>query len=283
LLVVLLKYPDIYTSFIYQWLTTMPVLTVFVFLVITMAAIKFILDSRSASSFSIMVATIIAMIVFIGAAKATYYTPRYTFFIYPLFLLLFCASVKYFSDFLFNRNRHRNLFYSAVIILFVFPAEDFEIHHLVNINTAEINFRQSYPAKRAELYYQRDDYRTPAEYINRHREEGDMIISTLSALPFYLEHLDYRFLDYRRVEFSAQSACRGDKALWSNADLIYRDGDLFRIIDDRPGPVWLAMSAHEAFRLNQRIERAYQAKAVYRNLDETIVVYRISAKNLSSP
>jgi uncharacterized membrane protein len=276
LLVVLLKYPDIYTSFIYQWLSAMPWLTVLIFPIIGLGIVVFILAPQQQPVFSVLAATLIIIVMLVGVMEVNYYTPRYTFFIYPLILLLFCASLLKISKLIFKNSSGKIITYSTFLIIFVFVSEDFEFAHLKNIASAEINFRASYNAKLAEVYYDRNDHATPARYINEHSAAGDMVISTLSVVPFYLNHLDYRFIDHRTIEFQAQSACGGTKAIWSNTDLIYRESDLFKIIDSSRTPVWVVMSAGEFFDLNRHFEKTYGVEAVYHNLDDTIVVYRVN-------
>ena len=124
-------------------------------------------------------------------------------------------------------------------LIFCVLTEDFDINHMKKIDRKKVNFRLNYGPSRTRHYYTRRDYRTPAQMINAEIDNTDIVISTLIPVDYYLERLDYIYIDLRSNELPGKIACSGTKELWSNTNLLYKEANLWHILDNHSSTVWI--------------------------------------------
>ncbi len=161
--------------------------------------------------------------------KLPYQETRYTFFIVPLLIILVNYSIYLLFDKLIRRGEIRNVFYAAVILFAFFISKDFSAYHLINIDSAEVNYRMIYPNKYKVHLYRRWDVKTPTDYVKEHMDENDIIIINENSPEFYLPKVDYFSFDYKHKAFLAISVKKGTRERWSNAKMIYTYKDLIRL------------------------------------------------------
>src|SRR3990172_2332879 len=76
-----------------------------------------------------------------------------------------------------NKYTRRIINVIAIIpfVIFIFT-EDFNLQHILNVSSKEINFRIGIYNKLANHWYYRFDIESPAKYVNMMYKEGDVII-----------------------------------------------------------------------------------------------------------
>jgi hypothetical protein len=223
-------------------------------------------------------ATALASVMMVSITNQGYTTTRYTFFLYPLLLLLACTAVWCLARALVRRPAAQILAFYGVMAVFMIPAEDFDVYHLRHVSDPEVNFRTIYQRFRAGHYYQRYDYRSAAESVNAHAERQDVVISLIPVVDFYLDRLDYRFVGFDEDEFPIISACAGTSEIWSNAPLIYRVEDLFeRIGSTTGGATWVIALSGKKNEVDQRLRASFGDSVDRVGIDERILVYRIAS------
>lgn len=277
ILVALFKYPNIFDTFIFPWFYAMPVYTMVTFSVIAFGAMITLVKDRTCqiNYFMMILLTIMILSLLIGIRKTTYVETRYTFFLFPLMIILLISSIYVIYELLFKKKLY--LFMPAVLSIIVYVSmDDFSLRHILSVDERDINYRINYDDKRAAHYYPRYDYRTPAEYINSNRSDGDIVIILDSPFEYYLDHLDYVYVDSEHTEFRARSRASGTIEKWTNANLLYKGSDVVDIIKTSCRTVWLIMASGPMNRFENKLYEYFKEYRVYTGEDGRYDVYRIT-------
>jgi hypothetical protein len=171
--------------------------------------------------------------------------------------------------------------------------EDFGIDHMKKIDSKEVNFRLDYGPSRTRHYYTRRDYRTPALIINEQIKDGDIVISLLTPPDYYLKHLDHIYVNSRSKRLPGVVACSGTKELWSNANLIYKEANLWHILDHHPSTVWIIAASdtpryssgksvkmpRKLRAISEKISQRYNLHPYKTSVDGMIDVYKVDPTN----
>ena len=273
------KFPDIFNQVLLPWFSAMPIMTSLLLALLCLGVLlAFTRGIESPELFRSILAVALGLVMVVGALKTPFTEARYTFFLYPVFLLAACKVLIEIPRFLIRHTPSSRWLGMGFIAIFVLLSEDFGIQHLTRISSPEINFRTIYLPARQLLYYPRQDYASPARYVNENIQDGDLVISLVPVVDFYLDKMDYRFESRESGRFRIISACGGERDIWSNAPLLSKEEELFRLIDGREGQVWvLAYSAlwHYRAKEERMIENKYENALVYASIDKTINVFRI--------
>ena len=265
----LLEFPNIYDHIFWPWYLAFPTFTLIMSFCVVFSlwfSVRFEDDHMK-----IILCVTLVMCMIVGTLETTYIASRYTFFIYPLFLLV----VSYFATRVIFHYTNRIIFPILVMSLILYYAEDFNLNHFINVSQPEVNFRKNYEKDTTILYYKRFDFENTAKYINAHMKSGDIVVSFSNVVDFYLHNpLTYRYLDKNSVEFNALSACDGEREIWSNARLIHTPDELETIVQGNPG-VWVVSSEdtalpREAHLFNSR----YSDHLRYTSIDGSLKVFR---------
>jgi hypothetical protein len=270
-------YPEIYGRVIYPWATAMPVTTV---LLLGLLAVLVLLVIRRPSLYAVestLLGCTLVVLLFLGILETSYIEGRYSFFIYPVLLILAIDALWRITSSL--RGPHfRSALLLVLLGMLMVTAEDFSYSHIQAIGTPEVNFRTRYDEGRKALYMHRRDFSSPAHYVNEHRAPGERVISAVRVSDYYLRQTDLVYIDHRRRSFANYLACGGSRELWSHAPLIYRLEELRDTIESSTQPVWVIVYADDwGGEERQMLQTEYAERRVYRNIDATIDVYLIPA------
>jgi hypothetical protein len=276
-----LKFPDVFNQVLFPWFSAMPITTSLILALLGVGIfMAFSRGTESSEFFRVILAVVVGLVMFVGMLKTPFREARYTFFLYPVFLLAACKVLIEISR-IFTRNPTSARWLGVgLMAIFIFLSEDFGIYHLTHIGSPEINFRTIYPPARQLLYYPRQDYASPSRYINDNIQSGDLVISMIPVADFYLNKMDYRFESRASGRFRIISACGGEREIWSNAPLLSTKEELFNLIDRRERTVWvLAYSGLRQYRAEEEslIEGKYNNYLVYTSIDNAINLFKLPA------
>ena len=283
---VFFNYPNFYQKIFLPWLYGMPLLTIlsFIFIGASLLIVFYRSWKRMGEGKSVLtggeflLAVLIFLVSLVAALKMPYNSTRYTFFIYPLVLLLILYSTMQICNFLFRDRKYILLFYYLLAAGFVLLSADYSIYHLINIDSKEVHFRTIYNHKRATIYFYRNDYVTPAEVINENMNDSDLVVTTQAPIEYYLKRLDYYYRNYKDAEFTGRSRLDGKKEIWTNANLIYTKKDFLNFLQSSKRTIWLSNFSSERFGespLEVELNKKYSKYLYFVNLDSSINVYKI--------
>lgn len=291
--VVLFRYPDFWW-WTKVYLQTIPLFTIISGVLVASNFILIVLDENTNHYKTKFIYYLLLIIVSIMASLNLTIETRYAFFFFPLILLLLVISVynlsvavivkvkKINNLSIFNRPESVTLFFTILMLLYLGLSEDFNLRHLVYIDSKEVNFRMHYNRALANHYYQRWDIRTPSEIINKELKPGDLVIANQLEVQQYLKKIDYIFIDYRNPRLWQQSVLGGKKEKWTNANLLYKLSDLENVLSNTNSTIWFIEYRHNAYRTKELEEISFYEKFgkyfYYSSIDKKINVYKIDKR-----
>lgn len=233
-----LGFPDVLDMVARPWGQAIPILALSILILLMVAASRAIFSERvtSPAERALLVVTLV-MLLLVGVANAPRLETRYSFFLYPVLLLIAVTVLFRAVELLARRSSAAPLLATVVVASWFALAEDFQPRHLMNIDSAEINFRQGMKPRVASHYYGRSDIRATAEWLAAHANPHvDLLISGpgIARLDFYYPNLDFVYVDPSDQRLRAWSCQRGTVERWSNLPLVYRPAELEARIQASP-------------------------------------------------
>ena len=280
LLVVLLKYPDIFGQILYPWMQTIPILTIISAFIICFGFCQLMNKPfEKHVGFRLLLSIALILCLFVGTVRTLYHETRYIFFLYPIIILIVTDSIRRLAELTGGNTRKSKVLLLIFILIYVACSEDFSVYHMRKIDSKEVNFRINYDFFKARHYYIRMDYRCPAQIVNENIDDGHIVITTLSPTEYYLNFLDYIYIDYCSGKFWGRIACAGTRDLWTNSKLIYKEDRLYNVVDHHPSTVWLIAASEKAkyrSRTSKKINEKYREYIFGKSVDGMINVYKIN-------
>lgn len=278
-----LGWPDFYTPILTPWLLEFPGITMVGFIAVIYQLLRIVRSpvDEIASHPTFIIAVVCCAV---GALHSQYVSTRYLFFLYPLLL---CTIALTLQDVAFavagrlKRTRaHRvDLIVSSVCVLAFGLSRDFNIKHLLTVDSEDVRFRTGAYASFARTWYGRWDFESPARFVDRNvRPAADdrIIVVGLGVVQYYLNADCALYLDRGDSRFAIVSRQLGTKDLWSGERLLSTERDLLHYTQGT-GRVWLVRSVASSqvdvsSVWNNRLE---SSEIVYTSRDSRIEVLRI--------
>jgi hypothetical protein len=283
----LFNYPDVYYKVVRPWLDTIPITTVVMVTLLTPLLWVSVAQRKETSEqltptrylFSILI--ILALLV--GLLKQPYHITRYTYFLYPIVLVLASMSIVRLSRRIDRRSPRWAPFIMVGGLAILFVTEDFGVEHLVRINEPEVRYRLQYDDVLAGHYYKRWDFRGAAEFTNEHLSPNDKVLVFHQTLPHYLDQTDGIFIRKFSKTHSIVWGCGGTRELWSNAPLLDENHEVREFIETNKAATWLIMHTSQ-YRWRDPLESTlvqdFDLKPSYTSVDGNLAVYRVSGEEL---
>jgi hypothetical protein len=279
----LFNYPDVYYKILQPWLSAIPITTVLLAALIAPLFLLSLGDNRINSGqldptrylFSIL----IVLVLLVGALKQPYISTRYTYFLYPILLVLASVSIRELTRKTFQTApRRARWIIISIPVLFLFT-EDFSAKHLIRINEPDIRFRLQYSHALSAHYYNRWDFRNTGDYINRQISPGEDVIVFHQALAHYLHQIDGIFIRKGSTIHSIVWGCGGTRELWSNAPLLDENHEVYERIMSGVKGTWLIMhTPQDPWRdpLETELIDRFELEPRYISIDGNLAVYYLS-------
>ena len=269
LLVIFFKYPDIHTKIIHQWFSVIPYTTLLLGATVIFGLFYGLKnkDLRFEGLY-LVTAFVFICVLLVSVLNTTYYEIRYTFFLFPLVVVIAISCVSI----ILNQFSPKLKFPAQVMLIFSYLiiSDDVSFERMMKIDDPS----KEYTSK----YWFRRDFKTPAEYINVEFGKGDTIVTTIAAPGYYLDKLDFIYQDPLGVEFQGISACGGNNELWTNASLLYTKPQLVQLISSSDNTIWVL--AHNTNYTHQNevekfLELNYKKYLRYTSVDKRLNVYGV--------
>lgn len=193
--IVFFGWPDFYQPTIWPWIHSLPLLTV-----IFLAALAWHLaNQRRESVTSILGHPMIIILGVFGSIavidpimQPVPKTTRFFYHIYPFMILLIVMACYELVRNTAGRvvGPKGQVLVSGFVAMGLFAVtEDFNLRQLTHINSPEVTFRIGEFKRYAEHWFWRFDDRSPADFLNSHRNEVDALVVSVHAraLPYYLD------------------------------------------------------------------------------------------------
>jgi hypothetical protein len=278
----LISFPDLIDSFLYPWLLSIPLMLV-VLLFGSGLALANGLFSRNYeySGIRLLLTIVIVSLTVIGAVTIRYTETRYSFHLYPLLVIL---SLFGFAHFMIGSTKTERLvkrWAPLVFLCLFFLSSDFALDHMVRIGTYDANFRIGYSSARAQHYYQRFDFKSPADFVNRRAAPSDVVIMTSEVVTQYLSTSNRKmnsfvYLHKTDERYKSQACDFGNLERWTGLPLLSEVGDIEALAETNPGSrLWL-VADHYALRStlpHEYLTTVARYEQVFASPDEKFRVY----------
>ncbi len=186
---------------------------------------------------------LLLLLFIVTIINTQWFETRYFFFLYPLFLICLLISINEIAEIIIkNSQSFRTVFILFIGAIFFIVSEDINAHHLLNIDSAEINFRKNMNDDLKSHFYPRWNTREISDIINNKSDKDDIIISNEKICSFYLDRLDNIYVDYMSNDFLIQSVNHGKNERWTNASLIYNLDDFYELLFNNKKNIWLIVN-----------------------------------------
>lgn len=270
---VLFYYPTGLPGILYTWIKVYPFLIAFLTVFIIIGAV---ISGRQDENitFKLNLAIVLFLLTIVGSLAIRKGT-RYTFFLYPIVILLAIDAMNSLASKAFKSKIKSKL---AVIIIFFFvflSSKDFNLHHLYFSDSAAYAFKIDFHPKLKSHFIMRRDYKGVAAYIDKHVHADDIVISAHQAVHFYTSKVNYILLGHKNRSFKAYTACNGKKDIWTNADLIYNSEQLFDILDNSHHDIWIVVNMLTPRYDEELVTIRYKDNLVFSAQDGILGIYKI--------
>jgi hypothetical protein len=284
------NYPHFYDIIVEQFLEAVPIYFALSVLFMIGYFMFFFIEkyknkSEKFGGESFVISIVLLMVLGVTSLNVPYNTTRYSFFFYPLIILMVVHSMYKLSHRVFSRKEMALPFFGIMVIGFIAVTEDYDFNHLAHTGSKEIYLRMNFNDDLAAHYYSRDDASSPAEFVNSHLKADDIVITTVIQTEHYLKKLDYFYLDYNSKRLFLLSIENGTRELWTNANLLYHENDLIEVIKKSSRDVWMIVKVPEKHddSIEAKIATIYQKDLFYKSFDKRINVYRIQKNSIGNP
>ena len=276
-----LRYPDLFLKVWVPWRGVMPGLGVAI-VVVSIAAVLSVLMSQREShkdrGYVLLFGITLTLLVGAASAHQPYYATRYTFFLYPLFMVMLVQGVVVLANRWTAGRVHAAIPVALVGLLFL-ASVDFKPGHLLHIDRPEYLYRTGYDIALQEHLNRRWDFRSVGDALNAGARPEDLVISTVyPVMPYYSSLIDLVYLDHSSQRIWAVSACAGQRDLWSNLPLKFDPDELREIVQTAKRPVWIALmtDGHSAqTKIEAELLATYGKSEVFRSIDGYVALLRI--------
>jgi Dolichyl-phosphate-mannose-protein mannosyltransferase len=227
----LFGFPDVYDAIIRPWGRTLPILSVGLALALVFLFAKALAArSESPDPIAVLLTVILVIVLVVGATPTGRIETRYTFFLYPLLIVLAVTALTTLINRLQVLRRAPIALCAAIPLLCFGATEDFQPNHLVAVDSADVNFRVGMSASRAAHYYPRNDMRVVGQWLATHVQSGDVVITGIPNLDQYYDGFDYFFLERGDSRYDAYVCHDGHTERWTNHPLLYTEDELKPIV-----------------------------------------------------
>lgn len=157
----LMSFPELLYSFLFSWLSSMPLLTLVLLAGTGLALFLAIFLVRySQPEFRFVFVAVILSVVVIGAAQTMYAETRYSFHVFPLMIILALAGFSGALGAFGGKPALLSRWIPAVFLCLFALSSEFAVRHMMQISSYATNFRAGYDTSTTRHYYPRFDFRS---------------------------------------------------------------------------------------------------------------------------
>lgn len=217
-------YPPIKYSVVAPFMRAIPLWMVFLLGTATFSILRNVLFRRwEEDSFPITI--LILCMAFMAAFKTPYKETRYSFFFFPLFLVVAMGEMRVIRRYLSEKvwpafgKRAGSLLLTFPLVVFL-STEDFHVHHVFDVSAPDLNFRTGPYSQFADHWYPRFDFKTPVRFVEGEYVEGDVVVLEQVAMSQYLGKPFLNYVPEDSERFRGIARKGGTQELWSGRPLI---------------------------------------------------------------
>jgi hypothetical protein len=279
----LFGFPDIFDRIGRPWGRTLPVLTVGILLCVAYWFVRSTTTPGDVRSpMNALLGLLFLMVLVVAAIPTSRIETRYTFFLYPLLVVIVVSAILEIARHFPSRRPVPNMLLAAAPLLFFAVTGDFQPGQVAHIDSGPVNFRVGMRPARADQYAERNDMRSIAQWLTAHVQPGDVVVSGIPNLDQYYGGIDYFYLDDEDNRYEAYVCGNGHTERWTNHRIL-RQVDALRSAVDSGHHVYGSFYGDvEARALRDMKSLGWSVTQVYTALDGKTDVLSIEAHDQTS-
>jgi len=217
-------YPPIKYSVVAPFMRAIPLWMVFLLGTATFSILRNVLFRRWEED-TFPVTLLILCLALVAVFNTPYRETRYSFFFFPLFLVVAMGEMRIIRLYL-TEKVWPILGKRAGSILLMIPftvflcTEDFHLHHVLDVSSADLNFRTGPYSQFAAHWYPRFDFKTPGRFVEGKSMDGDVVVLEQVAMSQYMRDAFFNYVSEDNIRFRGIARKGGTEELWSGAPLI---------------------------------------------------------------
>jgi len=272
-----INYPNFYELFAMFRDTYSFYTIVSVFILFCGTVILIVKNSAKNEPKRLFFALLLFLLFSVTLINTGFFETRYFFFLFPLFVICLLLSIDAIIGVFIKKIILRNTVVVVGAIIFFLISGDFNAKHLINIDTANINFRKGMSESLRDHFYPRWDSKSVADTLNKIAKKDDIIISDFQISGYYLNHLDYLYRNYTSNDFAIESVNYGKNERWTGAKLIYKYKDLLKILSTKNKTKWLIINKTWGVKLLEKrgLFKLVDPYTYYKDKDGTTYLYKV--------
>jgi hypothetical protein len=220
-------FPDMFERIARPWGRVMPIETLCLALCVMFWFFRTVAEPAKASgTIRSLLGLVCLMGVLVAAIPTNRIETRYTFFLYPLLVVLAVAAILELAK---RASLRRSLLATLAVaapLLWFALMEDFQPIQVAHIDSETTIFRLGMSSARADHYFPRNDMRGVADWLAAHAQPGDVVVSGIPSLDQYYRGFDYFYLDDQDNRYDAYVCADGRTERWTNHRVLFTLGPL---------------------------------------------------------
>jgi len=227
----LFGFPDVFERIGRPWGRVMPIETLCLALCVLYWFSRSIAAPPAApDTMRALLALLCLMVLVVAAIPTNRIETRYTFFLYPLLIVIAVAAILELAKRVSPRQSLSAGLLTAAPLLWFAVMEDFQPRQVAHIDSEATNFRLGMSSARADHYFPRNDMRGVAEWLAAHAERGDVVVSGIPNLDEYYRGFQYFYLDDQDNRYDAYVCPDGRSERWTNHPVLFKMDALTRAV-----------------------------------------------------
>ena len=220
-------FPNVFREFILPWARVIPLLTLGCAALIAVLLVRVLRAPTGAlATERALLVLLVATLLIVGARGSGRIETRYTFFVYPLILVLSARTVCLLAQERITQAANGTLVALVACATLFGLSEDFQPLHVARIDARDVNFRVGLSDARASHYYLRADYRDVGAWLARNRQDGDQVALGIPAVEQYYSHADAFFLQGDDPRYEVYACADGQRERWTGLPLVHGEDAL---------------------------------------------------------
>jgi hypothetical protein len=247
------RFPDLVREVAIPWGRTDPILATALLVLLVAASVRAIARPAAvAPAERVLLVLMVCLVLAAAASHPPRHETRYIFFLYPLAIIIALTMVTSATRAIGVRSAYASLFAVLLGIGGFALTEDFQPQHLLDIDSAAVNFRVGLNQWQIAHYHPRSDIRGAAQWLSSNAHIGDVIISSFPGLDFYYPSERFFFMERTDPRYEAWACRAGTVERWGNRPLISSLQDLIAHVPVNH-TAWLLIEPYRAAALAKRL------------------------------
>jgi hypothetical protein len=210
---------------------------------------------------------LVLCLAIVSVFETLYRETRYSFFFFPLFLVVAMGEMRAIRMYLSERvwpvfgKRAGSILLMIPLAVFL-STEDFHLHHVIDVASADLNFRTGSYSRYATHWYPRFDFKTPGDFVEGKCRDGDVVVLEQVAMSRYLKKPFFNYVPEDSERFTGIARKGGTEELWSGRPLISRPRQLAsKVPENGDHSLWIIGIVWDFHGGAQKLETRYEELA----------------------